>query len=70
VNFAEIKTQSIQGHELLMWTPQFAVLRNDEGQEITLRKDGRMIVRKVSSELDAKRAAEQILKIVLNKFTM
>jgi hypothetical protein len=53
-----------------MWTPQFAVLRNDEGQEITLRKDGRMIVRKVSSELDAKRAAEQILKIVLNKFTM
>ncbi len=64
VDIAELKHRAISGLELMLWTPHLVVLRNNEGQEITLRKDGRMIIRKAESELIAKRAAAQVMDAV------
>lgn len=64
VNIADLKLRSLSGLELMLWTPHFVVLRNREGQEITLRKDGRMIIRKVASEPVAKRAAAEVMDAV------
>jgi hypothetical protein len=60
-----IKGKPLQMHEIMMWTPHFVVLRNQAGQEITLRRDGRMIVRKAGSEQAARVAATDIISILL-----
>jgi hypothetical protein len=64
VDIAQLKHRPILGLELMLWTPQFVVLRNRGGQEITLRRDGRMIIRKAESEPAAKRAAAEVIKAV------
>lgn len=64
IDIAELKHRAISGFELMLWTPLFVVLRNREGQEITLRRDGRMIIRKAESEPDAKRAAAEVMNAV------
>ena len=64
VDIAELKERAILGLELMLWTPHFVVLRNRGGQEITLRRDGRMIVRKAESERVAKRAAAEVMNAV------
>ena len=52
----------------MMWTPHFVVLKNRAGQEITLRRDGRMIVRKASSEQVAHAAATDVVSLVMKDF--
>jgi len=64
IDIAELKERAILGLELMLWTPHFVVLRNRGGQEITLRKDGRMIIRKAESEPVAKRAAAEVMNAV------
>lgn len=68
IDLNKMKESSIQGYELLMWTPHFVVLRNRSGQEITLRKDGRMVIRKVASEVVARHAAAEVMSFVLKDF--
>ena len=63
-----MKGHPIHMHEVMMWTPHFVVLRNTAGQEITLRKDGRMIVRKAESEQEARAAAKDVMCLVLKDF--
>jgi hypothetical protein len=46
---------------MMMWTPQFVVLKNRLGHEITLRKNGRMIIRKAATEPEAQRAATEVM---------
>jgi len=53
--------------ELLMWTPEFVVLKNMKGHEITVRKDGRMIIRKASSESAAKTSAAETWEALMNR---
>ena len=64
VDLTTLKEGSIAGHQLMLWTPHFVVLRNQEGHEITLRRDGRMIIRKASSEQIAARTADEVMDIV------
>ena len=64
VDLLRIRDRGISGHELMLWTPHFVVLRNGEGHEITLRQDGRMIIRKARSEQVAKRAADAVMAVV------
>ena len=64
LDLTRLRDGSIAGHELMLWTPHFVVLRNEEGHEITLRRDGRMIIRKASSEQIAARTAEEVMKLV------
>jgi hypothetical protein len=68
VDIEGMKGQPIHKHELMMWTPHFVVLRNKTGQEITLRRDGRMIVRKASSEQVAHAAATDVMSLVMKGF--
>jgi hypothetical protein len=59
-----LKEHTLSGHELMLWTPHFAVLRNAHGQEITLRRNGRMIVRKAGSEEVARRAVNDVMNLI------
>jgi len=68
VNFDKLRDKPPREYELLMWTPHFAVLRSEGGQEITLRQDGRMIVRKSGSENIARQAAAEMIGVVLRNF--
>jgi hypothetical protein len=68
VDIEGMKGQVIHKHEMMMWTPHFVILRNKSGQEITLRRDGRMIVRKASSEQVAHAAATDVMSLVMKDF--
>ena len=68
IDLKGIKDRSLQKHELMMWTPHFVVLKNRSGQEITLRRDGRMVVRKASTEQVARDAAMEVMSLVLKEF--
>jgi hypothetical protein len=68
INFSKMKGGPPKGYELVVWTPHFLVLRSQGGQEITLREDGRMIVRKSRSESIAREAAVEIMRLVLKDF--
>lgn len=68
VDFKRMKEHPIRDHELLMWTPHFAVLKNQTGQEITLRRNGRMVIRKAASETVARNAAMEVMNLVLRDF--
>ena len=63
-----MKNKPIREHAVIMWTPHFVVLKNSNGQEITLRKDGRMVVRKASNEQVARDAAIGVLSLVVKEF--
>lgn len=47
-----------------MWTPHFMVLKGLGGIEITLRKDGRMIVRNAGTEEEARETATRVLTLL------
>jgi len=64
IDFQGIRNSPSDEVELLMWTPHFAVLRSKEGGEVTVRKDGRMVIRNVSSEDAARKTAARILKVI------
>jgi hypothetical protein len=64
IDLMQIRDRGISGHELMLWTPHLVVLRNWDGHEITLRQDGRMIIRKARSEQVAKRAADAVMALV------
>jgi hypothetical protein len=68
VNFTKMKERPPQDHEIIMWTPHFVVVRNHTGQEITLRGDGRMLVRNAQSEIIARQAAAEMMTLVLKDF--
>ncbi len=69
IDFVELKERSFFEHELMMWTPHFVVLKNTGGLEITLRKDGRMVVRKAATEQIARDAAVEVMRLVLKDFS-
>jgi hypothetical protein len=69
IDIEKLKSQTVRDHELVMWTPQFVILRNQRGQEITLRRDGRMVIRKAESESIARNAASEIMNLVLSDFS-
>ena len=68
MNFARLRDEPPPKYELIMWTPHFAVLRSEGGQEITLRRDGRMIVRNSGSENVARQAASDMIELVVRDF--
>jgi hypothetical protein len=66
MDFDRIKEAPLPNYELLMWTPQFVVLRNMKGHEITVRKDGRMVIRKAASESAARTSATETWDVLLS----
>jgi hypothetical protein len=62
IDFVKTRRYFEKEYRFLMWTPHFVVLRNVDGnEEITLRKDGRMIIRKAKSEENARLAAKELM---------
>jgi hypothetical protein len=64
LDLVKLKEKPPAKYEIMMWTPHFVVLKNLTGQEITLRKDGRMLIRKAGSEPEAQRAAIEVMGLV------
>lgn len=50
-------------HRILVCTPHIIILRSGKA-ETTLSRDGRMLIKRVSSESEAARVARQILQTV------
>jgi len=65
IDLEAIKNHQPNQHTILLWTPHLVVLRNQRGHEVSLRKDGRMIIRKAESEEMAQRSAADALNLVL-----
>ena len=61
LDLVRLKEEPPASFEVMMWTPHFVVLKNASGEEITLRRDGRMVIRKAASEPEAQRAAVEVL---------
>jgi hypothetical protein len=68
IDFVRMRDHPPHEYELLMWTPHFVVLRTRGGVEITLRLDGRMIVRKSKSESVAHQTAAEIIEMIRRDF--
>jgi hypothetical protein len=68
IDIESMKDKSVSEHQLIMWTPHFVVLKNPNGQEITLRRDGRMVVRRANSEQVAREAATKVMRMALKDF--
>lgn len=65
IDLENIRERKLNHHEIILWTPHFVVLKNRKGHEVTLRKDGRMIIRKAESEQLAQQSASDALNLVL-----
>lgn len=66
LNMSEAKRAIEQSkeHKILVYTPHMLILRSQKA-ETTLSKDGRMLIKRVSSESEAADVARQILQIVV-----
>jgi len=64
IDLVNLKGQGITGYQIILWTPHFAVLRNEQGHEITLRRNGRMIIRKAGSEGVARQTAIRLMGLI------
>ena len=65
VDFVAVKARLEGEYRVLMWTPYFIVLKSmPGGAEITLRKDGRMVIRKAASEENARLEGHRLLDLL------
>jgi len=63
VDLSRVKKR-LDEFNVTLWTPHFVVMKSMRGEEITLRKDGRMIIRKAASEKDAEASATRVLFLI------
>jgi len=65
IDFVKLKRSLESEYQVLMWTPYFIVLKSmPGGAEITLRKDGRMVIRKAASEENARLEGHRLLDLL------
>jgi ribonuclease HIII len=67
-NMDEVKLlfQAKGSYEITVHTPYIVVLKNKKGTEITLSKNGRMLIKGVSGEEEAKAVAQEVLRTASN----
>ena len=65
IDFSKARQSIETCYTCVLWTTYFVVLRSSLGEEITLRKDGRMIIRNAKSEAAAHSAALRLLTLVM-----
>ncbi len=58
--------ETTKRYEIVMYTPYITVIRNRHGAEVTLSKDGRILIKEVFVESEARDIAENLLSILLN----
>jgi len=64
MNEAKRAIEQSTEHKIVVYTPHILILRSRKA-ETTLSKDGRMLIKQVSSESEAADVARQIMQIVL-----
>ena len=52
-------------YQILVDTPHILILKNPKEVEVTLSKDGRMIIKKVADKAEAEKIAQKIFQIAL-----
>lgn len=58
--------RTTEEYEITMHTPHIIFLKNRRGREITFSKDGRMLLRKVSNESEARKLACDVFNLALD----
>ena len=61
--------EAARGHEILVYTPHIMILKSCREAEVTFSKDGRMLVKKVVNEAEARAVALDVLRIALKATT-
>lgn len=64
MNKARRNLERYEDHKIVVHTPHMIIFRTAKA-EITLSKDGRMLIRKVADEREATRLARQTLRTIL-----
>jgi hypothetical protein len=64
MNKAKRNLEGSEEHKIVVHTPHMIIFRTGKA-EITLSKDGRMLIRKVPDEKEATRLARQTLRTIL-----
>ena len=64
MNEVEKRLRSSTVHKIILSTPHMIFLRTGI-TETTLSRDGRLLIRKVHNEAEARRLAQEILQIIL-----
>jgi len=66
-NMDEVKRlfEAISGYEIVVHTPYILVLKSQRGTEITLSKNGRMLIKRVPDQKEARTVAQDILQVAL-----
>jgi len=54
--------ETAENHEIIVYTPHIMVFRS-RGAEVTLSKDGRILIKKVRDENEAMSVANEVLRI-------
>jgi hypothetical protein len=63
MNEAEKRLRSSKQHQIVLCTPHLMILRTGT-TETTLSRDGRLLIKKVQSEEEATRLAQEILQLI------
>jgi len=62
--------EAIKDHEIMVYTPHIIILKSCKGAEVTFSKDGRMLIKKVLNENEARMVAYDVLRIALKASTI
>jgi len=71
-NMDEVKRlfEATKVHEIVVYTPYILVVRDPRGAEVTLSKNGRMLVKRVLNKDEAEAVAQEVLRIALKASTL
>ena len=66
-NLSHVKQlfETMSNYKILVDTPHILILKNSKEVEITLSKDGRIIIKKVTDKTKAEKIAQEIFQIAL-----
>jgi hypothetical protein len=64
MNEVERRLKLSKRHEITLFTPHVIFLRTGSA-EITLSRDGRMLIKRVQNEAEAARLAREVLQVIL-----
>ena len=65
MNEAKRLFEAKSGYEIVVQTPYIIVLKSQGGTEVTLSKNGRMLIKRVSDEKEARAVAQDVLQTAL-----
>jgi len=64
---ARRRLETAEGHEILVYTPHVMIFKS-KGAEVTLSRDGRMLIKKTRDEKEATLIAKEALRIIFEGF--